>query len=90
MFGILIPSLWRLRFPTVKRIGVILLLGLSSSSCIASILRLKSAFDAIPKSADVIHDFTWTGIMPTVFAATELQTAIIWYVTILTWYKTQI
>lgn len=77
MLGILVPSLWRLQFPITKRIGAIVLLGLSSSSCIASILRLKSAFDAIPKSADVIHDFTWTGIMSTVFAAAELQTAII-------------
>ncbi|KXS96489.1 hypothetical protein AC578_6305 [Pseudocercospora eumusae] len=77
MLGLLIPTMWKLQLSRVKRIGIIALLGLSSSSCISSVLRMKSAFDAIPESADEVHDFTWTGIMATIYAVSELHTAII-------------
>ncbi|KAI5363642.1 hypothetical protein Slin15195_G092940 [Septoria linicola] len=77
MLGLLVPPLWRLQLPFEQRVGIIVLLGLSSSSCIASVLRMKSAFDAIPKAANVVHDFTWTGIMATLYAIVELLTGII-------------
>lgn len=48
----------------------------NNSACILSILRMKSAFDAIPSNANEIHDFTWTGIFTSVYAATELLTGI--------------
>lgn len=38
---------------------------------------MKSCFDAIPASAEEVHDFTWTGIMTSIYAATELDVGII-------------
>ncbi|CAK4011581.1 Hypothetical predicted protein [Lecanosticta acicola] len=77
MLGLLIRPLWKLQMPKAKKIGIIILLGLSSSSCIASVLRLKSALDAFPKDDDTFYDFTWTGVMDTLYAITEVLLGII-------------
>ncbi|KAH7055512.1 hypothetical protein B0J12DRAFT_783828 [Macrophomina phaseolina] len=77
MAAFMLPPFWKLQMPKQKKIGLMVLLGLSSSACIVSILRMKSAFDALPKNANEVHDFTWTGIFTSVYAAAELLTGIV-------------
>ncbi|GIZ48422.1 hypothetical protein CKM354_001148300 [Cercospora kikuchii] len=81
MLAIVVQPLWRLHLSVKRRLGIIILLGLSSSSCVASALRLacvqrQCTLVSVPATPGA-HEFNWGNNVPTLYAAIELHAGII-------------